>query len=123
MSFVKKNNVQMHLKKYNNILIGGMTQKELLNSLMQLVDANSENIKEDDYIKMCDIMKNLYDTTIEENSVEEVPYVFIPQECLRDYFQLHEERQELFNSLVSGNETLRPRYNEIIALINNIEGL
>lgn len=92
-----------------------MTQRELLNSLMQLVDANSDNFKEDDYIKMCEVMKKLYDMT-----PDEVPYVFIPQECLRDYFELHEERQEI---LQSGNEDLRTRYDEINAMINNIEQL
>lgn len=97
-----------------------MTQKDLLNSLMQLVDANSENLKEDDYIKMCDILKQLYD---DNTSRDEVPYVFIPQECLRDYFALHEERQEVYNSIMSGNETLRNRYFEINMMINNIEGL
>lgn len=90
-----------------------MKQRDFLNSLMQLVDANSDNFKEDDYIKMCDIMKKLYDMT-----QDEVPYVFIPQECLRDYFELHEERQEI---LQSGNEDLRTRYDEINAMINNIE--
>ncbi len=90
-----------------------MTQRDFLNSLMQLVDANSDNFKEDDYIKMCDILKKLYDMT-----QDEVPYVFIPQECLRDYFELHEERQEI---LQSGNEDLRTRYDEINAMINNIE--
>ena len=82
---------------------------------MQLVDANSDNFKEDDYIKMCEVMKKLYDMT-----PDEVPYVFIPQECLRDYFELHEERQEI---LQSGNEDLRTRYDEINAMINNIEQL
>ncbi len=90
-----------------------MTQRDLLNSLMQLVDANSDNFKEDDYIKMCNIIKKLYDMT-----PDEIPYVFIPQECLRDYFELHEERQEI---LESGNEDLRTRYNEINAMINDIE--
>lgn len=92
-----------------------MTQRDLLNSLMQLVDANSDNFKEDDYIKMCELMKKLYDMT-----QDEVPYVFIPQECLRDYFELHEERQEI---LQSGNENLRTRYDEINVMINNIEQL
>jgi hypothetical protein len=35
-----------------------------IQKLMQILDENKENIPENDYLKMCNLMKNMYNTTV-----------------------------------------------------------
>ena len=42
-----------------------------IQKLMQIIDANKENMLENDYLKMCNLIKNMYNTTVHDSDDSE----------------------------------------------------
>lgn len=82
-----------------------------IQKLMQILDANKENILENDYLQMCNLMKNMYNTTVYDSDDSE----YLDYEYLRIVY-----RRDL-SDIILQERTQLPFHNCIIKVFGGHE--
>jgi hypothetical protein len=82
-----------------------------IQKLMQILDENKENILENDYLQMCNLMKNMYNTTVYDSDDSE----YLDYEYLRIVY-----RRDLLDIILQERKSL-PFHNCIIRVFGGNE--
>ena len=87
-----------------------------IQQLMQILDTNKENMPENDYIQMCNLMKNLYDMHRDNNNSSEQPVYFqiIYKDTISDIIIAQKKKLPFHNAIIRV-------VGDVNEILNNIE--